>query len=502
MGGWNKRDVTRLRTQMLKQGRGIDEIAVEIRHLCRCSYLAAYRMAHGLSQPEVVDRYLAIAPDSAIDQPLLSRLEMFPSAGSRTPRATQIITLAGVYGTTPLRLLAPDALDRLDSHERAALLRCDTSSARSDTVGDRQDVCGQTHPSYPVGPSEVAEPLDRQVAMAARRARGFAAMVETSNVGPETLHDIRDAVIRLACAYTRQPLPILLADLIDLQETAFRLLEGHQRPVESREMYLLTGAICGMLAKASHDLGDSRAAMTQARTAYICAGNAGHRELRAWARALQSGIAYRAGWLHDAVRYAELGIEACGQNKSSVAIWLLCAEARAQAKLAIPAKARYAIALANERRGEVTPGDLDMFGGEFFFQPYRQHYMAAGALVLIPGEERRAESEAQAALKLHDSVADDVKSFATEAGARAELALARVHMDELEGAQEALTPVLGIPSEQRIYGLVETVSRIHGALCESKYRDSRLARTIQRSTEMFCRSPLRLALPRWGEGAL
>ncbi|MGH3327733.1 MAG: hypothetical protein ACRDPT_08080 [Streptomycetales bacterium] len=42
------------------------------------------------------------------------------------------------------------------------------------------------------------------------------------------------------------------------------------RLVAGMRQYLLAGVVCGMLAKASHDLGDTRAALTQARTAYVC----------------------------------------------------------------------------------------------------------------------------------------------------------------------------------------------------------------------------------------
>jgi hypothetical protein len=44
--------------------------------------------------------------------------------------------------------------------------------------------------------------------------------------------------------------------------------------------------------------------MTQARTAYVCADNAGHDGLRAYVRGIQSLTAFWAGWPHEALRYA------------------------------------------------------------------------------------------------------------------------------------------------------------------------------------------------------
>ena len=102
MGGWTKADVTRLREDLRSRGCGIDEIADEVRSLCGGSRLAAYRMAHGLSQPEVVDRFLTATDGAFLDQPTLSRLEQFPARRSRAPMAAHLVPLAAIYGTTPV----------------------------------------------------------------------------------------------------------------------------------------------------------------------------------------------------------------------------------------------------------------------------------------------------------------------------------------------------------------------------------------------------------------
>jgi hypothetical protein len=72
------------------------------------------------------------------------------------------------------------------------------------------------------------------IAMSADRARDFLTRVEASNVGAETLDQLIDDVRRLVVACQQQPLPTLLGDLVDTQERAFTLLEGRQRPEQSR----------------------------------------------------------------------------------------------------------------------------------------------------------------------------------------------------------------------------------------------------------------------------
>ena len=496
MGKWSKRDVNRLRAQMQDQGRGAEEIAEEIRHLTGCSRLAAFRMAYGLSQPEVVDRYAKVGPASVMDQPQLSRMEMFPAVGARAPHATQIITLATIYDTTPLRLLTPEALDRLDSHERAVLIRCNTAFGASPrpTGGDEAGVVISTTSRSRVLPA--VDHLERQVEMAARKALRFAVTVEGTNVGPETLDQLRDEVARLALAYPQQPLPVLLTDLIDLQDVGFRLLEGRQRPGETSDLYLLTGVICGMLAKASHDLGDPHSAMTQARTAFICADNAGHDGLRTWTRGLQSMIAYWAGWPNDAVRYAEAGVEAAGRTVGTASIWLPAQEARAWAILGDSEKAEAAIARARDARDQAQPDDLDRLGGIMTFARPRQLYYAADARVWLPGAEEQAENIASEALAAYEHADAAEKSFSDEAGARADQALTRVNRGDLDGAAESLRPVLNLPSDQRIGGIIASVMRVHSALRDAAYRTAPLTRDLQLEIESYCCVPASAALPR------
>ncbi|MGP4104612.1 hypothetical protein [Nonomuraea sp. KM90] len=240
-----RRKVNRLRAQMLQQNRTVDDIAVEIRIHFGLSPLAAYRTAHGMSQPEVVDHYRGQSPSAVMDQPLLSRLEMFPAFGSRAPLATHIITLASIYRTTPLTLLDPTALDRLDPQERDVLIRCNPGfTAAPPSLGES---------TFSISTAQVGLPapgsLKEEVEVIARRAMRFATGAEGSNVGPEMLEQIRAEVAHVARLYPQKSLVHLMSSLAELQDMVFRLLEGKQRPAESADLYLLSGIISGMLAK-------------------------------------------------------------------------------------------------------------------------------------------------------------------------------------------------------------------------------------------------------------
>ncbi len=327
---------------------------------------------------------------------------------------------------------------------------------------------------------------EQQVAMAARRAFRFSSSIEGSSVGPETLDQLGDEVRRIAAVYPQLPLPSLLGDLVELQDTSFRFLEqGRVRPTQARELYVMAGMASGMLAKASHDLGDPRSAMTQARTAYICAENADHPALRAWARGLQSLITYWAGRPHEAARYAALGTATAQGLHGTTTVWLACLAARAHAVLGNAVAARAAVAQAEEARSALRLDDLDAFGGIMTFPAPRQLYYTAEASVHLGDDHRGAETQAFAAVRAYREARPDEWAFSDEAGAHTNLARARVANGELDGAAEAVRPVLDLPVEQRNFGIITSARRVHEALSDSRFRTARAALEVRAEIEEF-----------------
>jgi len=334
---------------------------------------------------------------------------------------------------------------------------------------------------------DAAAPLtvERQVTMAARRASEFTAATERGGIGPETLDQLRDDVRDLAAAYLRNPVTTLVGPLAQAQDDVFGHLESRQRPSQAADLYLLAGVVSALLAKVSQDVGRPREAMTQARTAYVCADNAGHPGLRAWSRGMQSLVTYWAGRPGEAARYARLGAAELGDDAGTVAAWLPALEARAWALVGGSTEAAAAIGRAVDARSAHVVDDLDEIGGLFTFPTAKQHYYAAGALVHLDGSASHAAAEATAALELYDSGADE--SYSDAAGARAELALARVLADEVDGAGDALAPVFQLEPERRITGIVASAARVDAALRRPGLVGSAVARTIRGEIEAFTR---------------
>ncbi|MFI6517570.1 hypothetical protein ACIBF1_18590 [Spirillospora sp. NPDC050679] len=503
MSTWSKRDVTELRKRMTEQGRSLHDIANEIRVVTRGSKLAAYRMAAGMSQPDVVEEFLKRAPEAQMDQAWLSRLEAFPLRGSKVPTAAQITVFADVFGAPPLALLDPHALDRMDEHERAVLLRC--SSFESPPVV-LTAASALPAPSMPTGPELVhgwgfqqrQPPLkdasQEVLEVAARKALRLTALVEGTGVPSQTLAVLREEVTRLTAEYPRQPVTTLLGDLTEIHDVLLQLLQGRSAPRQAAELYLLSGVVSGMLAKASHDLGSPSAARRHAAAAAVCADQIGNNALRAWANGLLSQVAYWARRPLEAVRYAEIGRRAAEGSRGTVTVWLASQHGRALAQAGDGEAALSALGDAETARGLVVADDLDALGGLMKFSQPRQQYYGGDALVWVPGQERRAQDAAAAAVVAYEQADPDEYAFSDHAGAAADLALTLVLGGEIEGAAQALEMVLDLPVAQRIEGVVASVQRVHGALGVPQYRRSQPALDLREQIEMFTRISARSAL--------
>lgn len=308
--------------------------------------------------------------------------------------------------------------------------------------------------------------LGGEVDMAAERARAFGERAR-SQLSEQAVEQIYDEVRSLATDYPQVPVLHLVPNLIHVQGELMNLIEAPRpNPQHLRTLYFLTAVTSGLVAKSSHDLGRPVAAMTQARTALLCAEQADHYGLRGWISGLQSMFAYWAGRPRDAVRYAQRGVEFAQRAGSSASVWLNVSEGRAWAALGRADETRAAIARSESALDAVHPDDLDELGGLCEFSRSRQLYYAADALAWLPSEATAAERYGQAAVDAYAAHGDDW-AFSDEAGAMSDLAIARVQRGEIDGAIEAIRPVLALAPDQRINGIASSVRRVHDAVVAS-----------------------------------
>jgi transcriptional regulator with XRE-family HTH domain len=131
-----------------------------------------------------------------------------------------------------------------------------------------------------------------------------------------------------------------------IRNQAFALLVGHQRPDQSRDLYVAAGWALTLLAWISTDLGRPDAANTHARAAWVCANNADHHGLRVWIRATQHTAAFWEHHFLDAARYAEDGLRYA--TTGSAETFLASAHALDLAKAGQGDNARAALARARD----------------------------------------------------------------------------------------------------------------------------------------------------------
>ncbi|WFE29850.1 hypothetical protein O7623_11995 [Solwaraspora sp. WMMD791] len=330
------------------------------------------------------------------------------------------------------------------------------------------------------------------LAMAAERARRYALLAAEATT-PAAITSLAEDVQRLALAYPQQPVSHIIGDLTETQDTLFTLLERRQPPAQSRDLHFLAGITSGLLAKVSHDLADPHSAMLQARTAVLCADQAGHPGLQAWLRGLQSLVAYWAGRYAEAVRYANTGSHYAQQTGGTTSVWLPISAARAYAALGNAEQAKAAITEAEQAWTRVQPDEMDEMGGICTFSHPRTLYYAADALAWLPEESATAEEYAAQAVAAYADPHDPAWAFGDQAGSHADLAIARVAGRDLDAAADAIAPVLELPAEQRINGIIHSVRRVHQAITRSGYATE--ARDLVDGIEHFTHTPAN-ALPR------
>ncbi|MEW1660629.1 MULTISPECIES: hypothetical protein [unclassified Streptomyces] len=337
--------------------------------------------------------------------------------------------------------------------------------------------------------------MRRTGAMAARRAMEFALGAEREQVGEETLGYLSDEVQRIVEEYPRVPLARVWDDLARAQDQAFRLLEtGRVRPSQSRDLHFMATVLSFLMAKGSHDMGESKTAMAQARAAGFCARQSEHKGLIALVDGLKSLIAYWANKPEDALHYARTGAAECTRLRGTVSVWMPGLEARAAALLGDADTVRQANQKAENLRERVEPDDLDAIGGLLTYPENKQLYYHVESEVLLGNGDERLVTLAERAVTGFSNRDDPAWAFGDLAGAQCNLALVRLRAGKLDGAAEAIRPVLDLAPNLRNNGIVVSARRVQDALGHEPVRGTPLSTELRTEISMYETS--RPALPR------
>jgi hypothetical protein len=196
-------------------------------------------------------------------------------------------------------------------------------------------------------------------------------------------------------------------------------------------------------------------------------------------------VSYWAGWPRKAVQYAQQGATDATEVRGTASVWLPALEARAWAALGNAQEAHVAVARASSAREQVVHNELDGLGGKLTFPLARQLYYAADAFVWLDGEEARADEMASAALRAYADVEPLQRSYVDETIARTDSAISWVRRGDVEGAREALIPVLDLEPAERIGGILVSAQRVQRELASSALGSSAQIEELQEELEAF-----------------
>jgi len=146
------------------------------------------------------------------------------------------------------------------------------------------------------------------ISLAASEAREHAEKTAITEIGPAAVEQFTADVIRLARAYVSAPAFPLFATMRRLLTQIQGALDHRTYPAQPRDLNFLAGALCGLMANASLDLGHQESADDLARAAWTYGRIIDHDPLIGWARGTQALAAIGDDRYLDATRHAEDGL--------------------------------------------------------------------------------------------------------------------------------------------------------------------------------------------------
>ncbi|MFE6412574.1 helix-turn-helix domain-containing protein [Streptomyces sp. NPDC057837] len=313
------------------------------------------------------------------------------------------------------------------------------------------------------------------------RAAALAMSRDLTALADLDISELQEGVTATAVDYLSSPPGPMMDRAHTLRGEAFeRLRSGHHRPQDRSDLYVTAGRLSGVLAYALLDMGDADEALAHATAAGRCAEFAGDAELAAWVAGTKSLIARFQGDYGRALEYVRDGYQWVGHGQGTGEARLRCGEAQCLANLGDSRAANAALDAAEKARERIRrPDSLE---GLFGFSRAKQSYYAGSSLIWLQGghDAERAAREATAAIELWQSGSVEERSLDDERLAHIYLATARVQLDDVEGAADAIRPILSLPLEEQISWIVKRAERLAGMLSAPRYAgNSTAAETVE-----------------------
>ncbi|GAA1607230.1 hypothetical protein GCM10009789_71970 [Kribbella sancticallisti] len=308
------------------------------------------------------------------------------------------------------------------------------------------------------------------------------ALAEESNVGDLTVEQLHADIQRITQNYLKVPTRPLFLRSRSIRDRAFKLLAGRQPPSQTRDLYAAAGWALTLLGWISVDLGRPDVAESHTRTAWACAEAADADELRAWVRATQHTAAF---WQDDYARAADYAQDGLQYAAGTSAVFLSSAAAMDLARLGDSDEARRLLKLAMST--PIRP-EQSQLGGPFLCTVERAEGLWSDTHLNL-GEPLQTLEHADRGVALFEAAPHAQRNYGSERMVRLQQVRARLELNELDGAIDALDAVLGTPPEYRVHPLIHRMSEVAALVRTGPFGKEPKARAMHERIRAFTQRP-------------
>ncbi|MEU8925285.1 hypothetical protein AB0D10_30845 [Kitasatospora sp. NPDC048545] len=326
-------------------------------------------------------------------------------------------------------------------------------------------------------------PDESELRMTARDARAHATEAAAQILPDLSIDQLEDDLARLVRAHTNTPPHDIYLQVKEVLELAKVMLDRTQRLSQRGRLYLAAGEASALLGGCAFDLGLPSISVELLRAAALYGELAEHDALQAYSYGYLAILAYWNGNPTQAVRHVTTAQQFADVGDAGKAR-LAAIAARAHAHLGRVGETQRAIRLSLEDRGRRRDAIHDDLAGEFAFSQERVA-MSNSSSYLLLRDGAGAENSARQSLQLIAESTTNTVPFVVAPQASSDLAMALLLGRDLDGAAEALAPVLAIPRQWRGAGLVERLDAVRGELVSPTFRDSVAATSLAEQIEEF-----------------
>lgn len=304
----------------------------------------------------------------------------------------------------------------------------------------------------------------------------------------DALAALQDGISAAAGNYSDLVPQAEFEELKRLQKAARAMNPRTQRPADRADLLVITGEATALLASLAFDLGYWDSAGSLAATATAYAETSGHSSLKAWTLGLQATLKFWANQPEVALAYVTQGLEVAPNAASRFKLHNVAA--RAHAVAGNERGVRSAVQAAELEREHVDD-ERDplhhVVAGEFSFGETRADACAAAAWLAVE-DGARAEPYLQRTLDYYADRPDHDPVRGPAGGSRIDLASARLLQGDRDGAEEAIRPILAVPSELRTVSLAGRISVVRSHLLSPRWASDPSARGLAEETADWLRT--------------